>query len=101
MSKRVTDKELLELVAMVKQKLDALSAIEPGNHQSMRAYHNAATEILNGLVRQGLAKEGKPLGAMSLSMGGVRTSCTHGAAGLLRNWITAAYRELDKRRVAA
>ncbi|MBS7545658.1 hypothetical protein [Ancylobacter oerskovii] len=101
MSKRVTDNELLDLVIMVKQKLGALPAIEPGNHQSMRAYHIAAADVLDELVREGRAKMGKPLGAMSLSMGGLRTSCTHGAAGLLKNWVAAAYRELDKRRMAA
>lgn len=101
MSKRVSDDELLKLVHMVKAKREALPVIRSGDLSTHEPYHRAAEQLLAELVRDHGGRVSKPLGATRLLLAGVASTCTYDAAGLLSNWIAAAYRELDRRRVAA
>lgn len=105
MRTRLTDAELLQLVHLVKAKCAALPAmVGPDAPRdiywgSRDAFHKAASDLVAELVKDHGARLTKSLGGFRLAMAGVAATCTAGESGLLTNWINAAYRELDRRRL--
>lgn len=99
MSRRLTDAELLQLVHLVNAKVAALPVIQAGQWQTHDAHHAAAKLLVAELVKDHGARVTKPLGGFRLAMAGVAATCTAGESGLLTNWINAAYRDLDRRRL--
>lgn len=85
---------LVELVDLVQSKLDALPPIGKGDLDSSSRYHRAADAALAELEHEAGAKVSRGGSAETLTLGGVRTSCTHGSAGLMRNWLNAAGRKV-------
>lgn len=63
------------------------------HYRALRRRWKAADRIVDGLVRRGASYRRNSSGAHSLRHLGVSTSCTSGAEGLIRNWITAARRK--------
>lgn len=100
MSRRLSDTELLAILHDVKAKSDALPAIVRGDWSTHDAHHAAAAALVQSLVQERGARLSTPLGGFRLSLAGVTATCTAGHSGLVTNWISAAYRELDRRRAA-
>lgn len=87
---------LVRLIQVVEQKLAAIPAIAVGDHDSDAQHRAAAENALAELARDEGAKWRGRYDGHQLSMGGVKTSCTAGAAGVLRNWVTAARRRITE-----
>lgn len=100
MKKRISDSELLDLIQVVKAKKAGLPDVVTRDSSTLAAYFGAADAAVEELVKNHGARLTRPRGEQRLSMAGVATTCTHGSSGLLTNWINAAYRELDRRRLA-
>ena len=98
MKNRLSDHELLKFVHLVKAKLAALPAISAGDWASHDAFHRAAAGLVSELVTDHGGRLSRPLGGHRLSMAGVSATSTCGENGVVTNWISAAYRELDRRR---
>lgn len=91
---RVNDPADLERLI---EKIDAgLAALpQPGRSLETRhEYHKAARDLIERLSSEEGARIRRAAGGDTLRLAGVATSCTHGDAGLLRNWLTAARRRL-------
>ncbi|GLK72568.1 hypothetical protein KHC23_07600 [Ancylobacter dichloromethanicus] len=100
MKKRLTGPELLALVHHVKAGYAALPPIEVGVLSTYKARGEAAEQLLGRLAADHGARWSNRWDGHKLSIAGVSSSCTAGAAGVLLNWINAAYRKLDQGRTA-
>ncbi|QIB34774.1 hypothetical protein [Ancylobacter pratisalsi] len=97
MKKRVSDDELLTLIHLVKRKQRLLPAIKGDDYSTHAPFHTACADLVASLVRDHGARLSHPLGGHRLSLAGVSSTSTGGENGVINNWITAAYRELDRR----
>lgn len=87
--------ELRRLIGVVEAKLVAIPPIKVGEMGSYSAHRTAAEIACAELGRDEGAKYKSAHDAFRLSLGGIVTSCTGGAAGALRNWLAAARRRLE------
>lgn len=88
--------ELLRLIDLIDTRLAAVPQADWRNDGSWRAARQAETQILTDLRdAEGAIFRDDGLGA-TLKLSGIRTTCTAGAAGVLRNWQTAARRQIEK-----
>ncbi|PIO98609.1 hypothetical protein [Pleomorphomonas carboxyditropha] len=91
--------ELRRLIGVVESKLAALPKGTDGDAHTL--FHFRASEALRDLAKEeGARSGGSRWDRNRLSLGGVKATCTYGAAGVMRNWVAAAKRHLRKIEVA-
>lgn len=88
--------QLGRLIQVVEKKLAAIPPIVVGDRESYEQHRKGSEDALAELEREEGAKWRGRYDGHQLSMGGVKTSCTAGAAGVLRNWVTAARRKITE-----
>lgn len=88
--------DLVRLVQVVEKKLVAIPPILVGDRESWERHHKAASDALAELERDEGAKWRERYDGHQLSLAGVKTSCTAGAAGVLSNWLAAARRRITE-----
>lgn len=88
-----TQNNLVRVVAVVRAKLATL----PPYDFTRRDEHNRQVQaIFRALETEEKARRGSVAGSDTITMAGVRSTCSSGGAELLSNWIAAANRRLDK-----
>ncbi|MCJ8143836.1 hypothetical protein MKI84_13005 [Ancylobacter sp. A5.8] len=100
MSTRLPDDELLKLIHLLKDRSAALPAATGSDLASIQTRRDAILQLIGDLERGHGAKFNTRWNGATLVMAGIRATSTSGPAGAMQNWITAAYRELDRRRAA-
>lgn len=97
--------ELQRLIALIDEKVKGWPKVPdwtaeiPFEERSAQwaTYRAFGDRLLQELVKTEGAKTGSAsFDGHALAMAGVRTSCTSGTEGLLRNWQTAARRRIAK-----
>lgn len=92
---------LRRLIDLIDRRLNAIPDTDWRDDAAWRAARNAETQILIDLRdTEGATFRDDGLGA-TLKLAGIRTTCTAGAAGVLRNWQSAASRKIEQARISA
>lgn len=87
--------ELSRLIDLIEIRLAMVPAWKYEDRDSWAAHESAVGKIIDDLVEREDARFAQSgCGGFSLKLGGVRTSCTSGEHGLLKNWVTAARRRM-------
>lgn len=94
MVKTVDKQELARLVGVVEGKLAQQPQDTDSNETRVR-FHHAGEIALASLVIQEGARERHDYAGWQLSLGGIKSTCTYGAHGVMHNWLTAARRQLE------
>lgn len=89
--KTVDRAEIERLVGLVEGKLKGLPPIENNYDQ----YFRDAEKALTDLAKENDGRRAYNFDYAYLSLGGIKTSCTAGAAGAMRNWLKAARKRLE------
>lgn len=87
---------LVRLIQVVEEKLAAIPRMQGCDLESCERHRKAAEAALTELERDEGAKWRSRYDGHRLSMGGVKTSCTASAAGVMRNWVGAARRRITE-----
>ncbi|WP_026783129.1 hypothetical protein [Pleomorphomonas koreensis] len=94
MVKTIDWQELARLIGVVEGKLAALP--KDTGSDALALFHFRADEVLKELTKEEGAKTGGSRWDVDrLSLGGITSTCTYGAAGVMNNWLTAARRQLE------
>lgn len=98
MVKTVDRQELTRLIGVVEGKLaDLPVATYSDGIVAMAAYRQAAELALSHLARTQGARVGHGLfDHHRLGLAGINSTCTHSAAGVMKNWLQAARRKLEE-----
>lgn len=88
-------KRAIDVVDAALAVLSTMPKLEDA-YEECRAHDNAARRILASLQNEHGASWSASGPGLYLQLAGVQSSCTSGAAGLLRNWRNAAQRRLDE-----
>lgn len=87
---------LQRLIDIIDTGLALLPALDTSDRESWKAHDSALGKIIDRLVEQEGAKFGRGgFAGYTLSLAQVKTSCTSGEHGLLKNWCSAVQRKLD------
>lgn len=88
--------DLIDCIAFIKAEQKRIPSAEYGNEES-RAKHNQAVATMVETLTAKLPKcrINDRWNGTSVSIAGVRATCTGGIEGALTNWIAAARRRLD------
>jgi len=97
MSKPLDVAELKRLIEDIDLRLCLVPDWIYEDRESWKRHDAALGKIIDHLVEnEQAAFRPASFGAYSLRLAGVRTSCTSGEHGLLKNWIIAARRAIDQ-----
>ncbi|ASY69366.1 hypothetical protein [Sinorhizobium fredii] len=92
--------ELRRLIDLIDARLSAVPDADWRDNGAWRAARQAEAQILIDLRdSEGATFKDSGLG-VTLKLAGIRTTCTAGAAGVLRNWQAAAWRNIEQARVS-
>lgn len=85
---------LRRLVDLAETLREALPKIDPAELDSYAAHRTAGTTALQRLVTEEDARVSTRGTDLTLTMAGIRSSCTWGHSGLLLNWAMAARKQI-------
>lgn len=85
--------DLIDCITLIKSELQKIPPLSEGHHNSDMAL-NAMVETLSKKLPRCRIKI--DWNRTTVSIAGIRATCTGGIEGGLNNWITAARRKLDR-----
>lgn len=97
MTRPLDSKKIEGLIRRIETGLAQLPEYDPfqDDDEHFERQQQALETLAFGIAREGGGKiGGNAVGARTLRMAGIATSCTSGFAGLLRNWAARARKEI-------
>lgn len=86
---------LQRIIAKIDAQMPKDKPTTGDTYEDLRAYQSEVRRVIEQLVEAEGGRFSQQGDTLRLRLAGVQSTCTHGHAGLLRNWQTAARRNLD------
>ncbi|WP_440411099.1 hypothetical protein [Neorhizobium petrolearium] len=98
---KATIENLERLIGVVDAVMAALPEYDYRDYETSRAYHRAAEAAIAKLAEKESGRVKLQGDAASLRLGGLRSTATGGAVGLMRNWQNAARTRIEQIKAGA